>query len=217
MKTKLPQNLQRKRGSDKEEEARASHDLKKEQQKTAYDRKKKAKEKKLKVGDEVLIQQPKTSVKSPWDPEGFQVSKVQGSKLTLQRGEEIKVRAKNNVKLVKERPKELEIRPKRDELPAQKKKFNDVSKAGKEPARNKSPELDLEVSWATIQARARHGARRGDQGQGEERRGDQGQEEERHDDQGQDARRDDQGQQEERRGDRGQDARRGDQGQEEGA
>ena len=65
MRTKLPQNLQKKKGSDREEEARAKHNQKKERQKKAYDGKKKAKEKKLKAGDEVLIQQQKTSVKSP--------------------------------------------------------------------------------------------------------------------------------------------------------
>ena len=37
MRTKLPQNLQKKKGSDREEEARAKHDKKKEQQKKAYD------------------------------------------------------------------------------------------------------------------------------------------------------------------------------------
>ena len=47
-------------------------------------------------------------VKSPWDPEGFKVKEVKGSKVTLQRGEETKTRAKNNVKLVKKRPKELD-------------------------------------------------------------------------------------------------------------
>ena len=62
-------------------------------------------------GDEVLIQQTKSSVKSPWDPEGFKVKEVKGSKVTLQRGEETKTRAKNNVKLVKKRPKELKIVP----------------------------------------------------------------------------------------------------------
>ena len=71
MKTKLPQNLKKKKGSDREEEeARARHDLKKSQQKEAFDKKQKAKEKKLIKGDEVLIQQKKSSVKSPWDPEG---------------------------------------------------------------------------------------------------------------------------------------------------
>ena len=65
MKTKLPQNLERKKGSDGEEEAKARHDHKKSQQKEALDRRQKAKEKKLNKGDEVLIQQKKSSVKSP--------------------------------------------------------------------------------------------------------------------------------------------------------
>ena len=86
MKTKLPQNLPRKKGSEKEEEARARHDRKKSEQKTVFDKKQKAKEKKLNQGDEVLIQRKKTSVKSPWDPEGFQIKEVKGSKLILQRG-----------------------------------------------------------------------------------------------------------------------------------
>ena len=135
IKTKLPQNLKKKKGSDREEEARARHDLKKSQQKEAFDRRQKAKEKKLNKGDEVLIQQKKSSVKSPWDPEGFKVKEVKGSKVILQRGEETKIRAKNNVKVVKKRPKELEM------------VLEDVK-----PKRKRSPEPDLEVSWETIQA-----------------------------------------------------------------
>ena len=69
MKTKLPQHREKKKGSDREEEARTRHDLKKSQRKEAFDRRQKAKEKKLNQGDKVLIQQTKTSVKSPWDPE----------------------------------------------------------------------------------------------------------------------------------------------------
>ena len=75
------------------------------------------------------------SVKSPWDPDGFKVKEVKGSKVILQRGEEIKIRAKNNVKVVKKRPKELEM------------VLEDVK-----PKRKRSPEPDLEVSWETIQA-----------------------------------------------------------------
>ena len=144
MKTKLPQNLPKKKDSDREEEARAKHDEKKRQQKKTFDGKQKAKEKKLTKGDEVLIQQQKTSVKSPWDQEGFEVKEVKGSKLILQRGEETKIRAKNRVKFVGKRPKELEIEPKKDELTAQKKeepnKKSDVSEAGKKPERKKPVE-----------------------------------------------------------------------------
>ena len=132
MKTKLPQNQKKKRGSDREEEARARHDLKKSQQKEAFDKRQKAKEKKLNKGDEVLIQQKKTSVRSPWDPEGFEVTGVKGSKVTLKRGEETKTRAKNHVKVVEKRPKELET--------------------GAKIKKKRGPELDLEVSWDRIQA-----------------------------------------------------------------
>ena len=64
---------------------------------------------------------------------------VKGSKLILQRGEETRIRAKNHVKFVGKRPKELEIEPKKDELTAQKMekphKKSDLSKAGKKPDR----------------------------------------------------------------------------------
>ena len=53
-----------------------------------------------------MIKQKKTTLKSPWDPEGFKVVETKGSKVKLVRGEEIKERAKNNIKVVKERPKE---------------------------------------------------------------------------------------------------------------
>ena len=85
MKRKLPQNLKRKIGLDREEEARAKHDHKKGQQKKAFNERQNAKEKKLNRRDEVLIQRKNTSVKSPWDPEGFEVKEVRGSKVTLQR------------------------------------------------------------------------------------------------------------------------------------
>ena len=74
------------------------------------------------------------SVRSPWDPEGFEVREVKGSKITLQSGDETKIRAKNNVKVVPKRPKELEI------------------DAGVRTKRRSDPELDLEVAWETIQA-----------------------------------------------------------------
>jgi hypothetical protein len=91
MRTNLPQNL-KKKGSDREEEVRARHDRKKSEQKEVLDRKQKYKEKKLSKGDEVLVQQKKTSVRPPWDPEGYEVKEVKGSKVTLQRGGETKIR-----------------------------------------------------------------------------------------------------------------------------
>ena len=46
------------------------------QQKEVFDKSQKAKEKKLNKGDEVLIKQKKTSLRSPWNPEGFEVMEV---------------------------------------------------------------------------------------------------------------------------------------------
>ena len=132
MKTKLPQNQKRKIGSDREEEARAKHDLKKSEQKEVFDKKQKAKEKKLNKGDGVLIKQKKTTLKSPWDPEEFRVVEVKGSAVTLKRGEETKTRAKNHVKVVEKRPKELET--------------------GRPAKKKRDPELDLEISWDRIRA-----------------------------------------------------------------
>ena len=71
-------------------------------------------------------------VRSLWDPEGFEVTEVKGSKVTLKRGEETKIRAKNHVKVAEKRPRELET--------------------GVEIKKKRGPELDLEVSWDRIQA-----------------------------------------------------------------
>ena len=63
---------------------------------------------------------------------GIQKVEVKGSKVTLKRGEETKTRAKNHIKVVEERPKEL--------------------KTGNSAKKKVGPELDLEVSWNRIQA-----------------------------------------------------------------
>ena len=68
--------------------------------------------KEIEKGDKILIQRKKTTVKSPWDPEPFTVEEVKGSTVRGRRGEEVKSRAKNRVKVVKERP--LELRMERD-------------------------------------------------------------------------------------------------------
>ena len=60
------------------------------------------------------------------------MTEVKGSKVTLKGGEETKTRAKNHVKVVEKRPKELET--------------------GIQIKKKRGPELDLEVSWYRIQA-----------------------------------------------------------------
>ena len=128
MTTKLPQ-LPKKPEPKLDAEVRQKHDEKKAKQKVANDNRKKAKEKDIKVGDKILIQRKKSSLKSPWDPEPFEVVEVKGSKVKGSRGSEVKERAKNRIKQVKERPEHLKIKTTR-------KKY--------------VPEEDLEVSMETI-------------------------------------------------------------------
>ena len=113
MQTKLPQ-LSIKVNKKLDREVRSKHDDEKEKQKKYVDERRKAKEKKIEKGDQILIQQKKTTIKTPWDPEPFQVMEVHGSKVKAQRGEEIKFRAKNNVKQLKERPDRLKIKKKKE-------------------------------------------------------------------------------------------------------
>ena len=89
---------------------RKKHDAAKAKQKEYADHRRRAKEKVINVGDEVLVQQKKSSVKTPWDPVPFKGTEVKGSKLKVQKGELVRERAKNNVKLLKPRLEELKIR-----------------------------------------------------------------------------------------------------------
>ena len=93
MQTKLPSLI----GVNKEvdQAMRVKHDAEKDRQKRYADKKRKAKEKQIKMGDEILIQQKKL---------------IHGSKVLEQRSEEVKTRAKNNIKLVKKRPACLQVR-----------------------------------------------------------------------------------------------------------
>ena len=109
MKTKLPQ-LDIKINKKLDREVRSKHDAEKQKQKNYTDKKRRAKEKIISPGDEILIQQKKTTIKPPWDPRPFTVVDVHGSKVEGQRGEEVKFRAKNRVKMLKERPEHLKIR-----------------------------------------------------------------------------------------------------------
>ena len=57
-----------------------------------------------------MVQQKKTSIRTPWDPAPYTVVHVKGFKVKGQRGEEVKFRAKNRVKVLKERPKHLKVK-----------------------------------------------------------------------------------------------------------
>ena len=130
MKTKIPQRMMRK-DSAEEVVTREKHDKEKLKQKEASDKRRRSRKKEVKAGDKIMIQQKKTTVKPPWDPKEFEVTEVKGSKVKARRGEEVKERAKNRIKVVKERPEFLKIR------------------SGK-IKEEEEEELDLEVSWGRI-------------------------------------------------------------------
>ena len=109
MATKLPQ-LQIKINKDLDREVRSKHDEVKEKQKSYADEKRRAKVKDIKAGDQILLQQKKTSVRPPWDPQPYTVVDVQGSKVQATRGDDVKFRAKNNVKKLKPRPEKLKLK-----------------------------------------------------------------------------------------------------------
>ena len=111
MMTKLPQ-LPSKVNKKLDKEVREKHDKEKEKQKSYADTRRKATEKEVKPGDKVLVQQKKSTLKTPWEPVPYEVTEVKGSRVRVQRGDLMKNRAKNNIKVVKERPERLQLRNK---------------------------------------------------------------------------------------------------------
>ena len=55
----------------------------------------------MKPGDQIMIQQKKSTTKTPWDPRPYTVTQVKGSQVEVKRGEEVKRRALNLVKKIK--------------------------------------------------------------------------------------------------------------------
>ena len=105
--TKLPQ-IQLPSQDIKEEEIRKRHNDKKMKQKHYHDKRHQAKEKPVKVGDQVLIRQKKSTMKSPFDPDPYTVTDVCGNRVEMSRGDgSLRVRDKNQVKVLAQRPKEL--------------------------------------------------------------------------------------------------------------
>ena len=84
--------------------------VEKEKQKHYVDKKRKVTSKEVKPGDQVLFKRDKSTIKSPWDPQPYQVVEVEGSKVIATRGAEKKARAKNHIKVVKERPPHLRLK-----------------------------------------------------------------------------------------------------------
>ena len=44
-----------------------------------YDKRHKVKEKKVEIGDEIMLQQQKTTTRSPFDPDTYKVTEIKGS------------------------------------------------------------------------------------------------------------------------------------------
>lgn len=72
-----------------------------------YDKRNRTKEKKLKVGDEIMLQQQKTTMRSPFDPDTYKVKEIKGSSVVAERRGRELLRAKNLIKVVKQRPEYL--------------------------------------------------------------------------------------------------------------
>ena len=72
-----------------------------------YDKRNKTKEKKLEVGDEIMLQQQKTTLRSPFDPDTYKVKEIKGSSVVAERRGRKLLRAKNLIKVVKQRPEHL--------------------------------------------------------------------------------------------------------------
>jgi hypothetical protein len=90
-----------------QKEARMKHDVKRRNQKEYADKHRRAKEKTVLVGDEVLLKQEKTTTKPPWDPKPYKVVEVKGTKITAVRGHKERTRNVEKMKVLKKRINQL--------------------------------------------------------------------------------------------------------------
>ena len=91
-----------------EKKIREDHDKKKMSQKKYFDKRHRATKKEIKVGDKALIKQIKSTTKPPYDPHPFVVHGIDGNKITMSREDgATRVRDKNQVKILKDRPESL--------------------------------------------------------------------------------------------------------------
>ena len=95
-------------------EARTKDKETKVLQKEVFDKRKRAVLKKVQPGDKVLIKQQKSSVKPPYDPKPYTVTKVKSAQVTAERGTKTRVRDMSKVKVVVSRP--VHLRSRRQEV-----------------------------------------------------------------------------------------------------
>ena len=115
IKTKIPAIIKGSSSKDHQEATKANKAAKLVEKET-YDRRKKVQEQEIKPGDKILIKQQKSTIKSPFDPKPFEVTKVIGNEVTATREGKMKVRNKSKVKLLVERPEHLRQSPKRSAI-----------------------------------------------------------------------------------------------------
>ena len=92
-------------------EARKKDASTREERKLILDKRRRARDIEYKEGDRVLIKQKKTTTEPPFDPKPYTITKVEGIQVTAERGDKTRVRNKAKWKLVKERPRRLQPRP----------------------------------------------------------------------------------------------------------
>ena len=104
LEAKLPQIFTKKESHDKAKVW--EYNTKKLQQKANFDKHHQAKEKHLETGNKILIRQTKTT-KPPFDPLTYNVTQVNGNRITAEHDNKKQVRDKNHVKLLKGHPNYL--------------------------------------------------------------------------------------------------------------
>ena len=86
---------------------REYHNSRKLLQKKNFDRRHRTTTKEVKIGDQILIKQDKSTTQPPYDPDPLHVTKVSGNRVTATDGKKIRTRDKNQVKVLPKRPDHL--------------------------------------------------------------------------------------------------------------
>ena len=103
IKTKLPA-LIRKPNTKEHRKAQENNKESKRKAKEYADKRRRAKDREVKVGDKILITQDKSTIRQPFDPNPYEVTKVSHAQVTAERNGRKKVRNMGKCKIVKERP-----------------------------------------------------------------------------------------------------------------
>ena len=93
--------------SEEQKKIRERHDKRKGSQKKYFDKRRKAANKDIQIGDKVLVKQTKSTTKPPFNPTPFKVISVQGNRVTATDGNKNVTRDKNQLKKLHTRPNSL--------------------------------------------------------------------------------------------------------------